>query len=465
MNKIKQKLYDWKDRLRDRHMLTLVISMVTIIVILGLYTYKKQRDYRQASENQYNLAFYELLNYVQNVEVYLSKSLVTKTPEHATETLTYVWREANLAQSYLSRLPLNSSELENTSKFLNQVSDYSYSLSRKNIYGEELSSKDLEDLKNLHDYSNDLYNTLNQLALEINQGRISWGELTKKGKYAFSQQTSNISKESFNNIEGNFHEYAGLIYDGAFSEHMTNPERKGLIGEEINEGKAMEIAKNFVGSDKIKEIKLNSVTENANIPSYDFSIINNNEENIWISISKKGGHVIFMNHNRNVNVEVMQQENINDIGKRFLEEKGYENMESTYQIKQEGIVTINYAYSQSFEKEKVTIYPDLIKLKIALDNGEILGIETTGYLNSHEKREFNKIKISKNDARKKINENLEILSEGLAVIPTEYYTEKLCWEFKGKVEDREFLVYINVDNGKEEDTLIILKTPNGTLTI
>ncbi len=465
MNKIKKKLYDWKDRLKDRHMLTLVISMLTIIVILGLYTYKKQRDYRQVSENQYNLAFYELLNYVQNVEVYLSKSLVTKTPEHATETLTYVWREANLAQSYLSRLPINSSELENTSKFLNQVSDYSYSLSRKNIYGEELNSKDLEDLKNLHEYSNDLYNTLNQLALEINQGRISWGELTKKGKNAFSKQTSNISKESFNNIEGNFHEYAGLIYDGAFSEHMTNPERKGLNGEEINEENAMEIAKKFIGSQKIKEIKLNSVTENANIPSYDFSVVNINDENIWISISKKGGHIIFMNHNRNVNVESIQQENINEIGKKFLEEKGYKNMESTYQIKQEGIVTINYAYSQYFEKEKVTIYPDLIKLKIALDNGEVLGIETTGYLNSHEEREFNKIKVSKNDARKKINENLEILSESLAIIPTEYHTEKLCWEFKGKVEEREFLVYINVDSGKEEDTLIILKTPNGTLTI
>ena len=38
-------------------------------------------------------------------------------------------------------------------------------------------------------------------------------------------------------------------------------------------------------------------------------------------------------------------------------------------------------------------------------------------------------------------------------------------KFKGKVEEREFLVYINVETGKEEDVLLILDTPNGTLTV
>ena len=52
-----------------------------------------------------------------------------------------------MAQTYLARLPIESQELENTQKFLNQVSDYSYSLSRKNIYDESLSDEDLKNLK------------------------------------------------------------------------------------------------------------------------------------------------------------------------------------------------------------------------------------------------------------------------------------------------------------------------------
>ena len=36
---------------------------------------------------------------------------------------------------------------------------------------------------------------------------------------------------------------------------------------------------------------------------------------------------------------------------------------------------------------------------------------------------------------------------------------------EGKTNGKEFLVYINVETGKEEDVLVILDTPGGTLTV
>ena len=202
-------------------------------------------------------------------------------------------------------------------------------------------------------------------------------------------------------------------------------------------------------------------SENATIPEYNFSIKTNKEDNITISVSKKGGHIIYMNSNREVNTEIISQDEANRKGKEFLEEKGFKSMKETYYLKQDGIVTINYAYVQ----DNVTVYSDLIKVKVALDNGEVLGIETTGYLNNHTVRDTSKISITAENAKKTLNKNLDIMSEGLAIIPTEFKTEILCYEFKGKVEDREFLVYINAENGREEDILIITNTPNGTLTM
>ena len=168
-----------------------------------------------------------------------------------------------------------------------------------------------------------------------------------------------------------------------------------------------------------------------------------------------------MNSNRDVNTEIISQEEANQKGQEFLTNKGFSNMKATYYLKQDGIVTINYAYVQ----ENVTVYSDLIKVKVALDNGEVLGIETTGYLNNHTTRDISNVKISKEEAKKTINKNLTIESESMAIIPTEWKTEILCYEFKGKVDDREFLVYINAENGREEDILIIQDTPNGTLTM
>ena len=168
-----------------------------------------------------------------------------------------------------------------------------------------------------------------------------------------------------------------------------------------------------------------------------------------------------MNTNREVSSEIVSNEEANKKGIEFLEQKGFKDMKETYFLKQEGEMTINYAYSQN----GVIAYPDLIKVKVALDTGEILGIETTGYLNNHTQRDVRNIKISKEEAKKNLNKNLKIQSEGMAIIPTEWKTELLCYEFKGKVDDREFLVYINAENGREEDILIITNTPNGTLAM
>lgn len=461
---VKDKIYDWKDRLKDRHMLSVILIFIAIIAIMGLFMYKKQREYRQVSENAYNYAFYELVNYMDDVEAYLAKSLISTTPEHGAETLMNVWRDANLASTYLAQLPINVEGISNTQKFLNQVSEYSYSLANKNINNEPLEQEDLDNLEKLHDYSVELKNTLNQLSNEINEGTINWGELEQKGKVAFAQEVSNLSTESFSNIEENFHEYAGLIYDGAFSEHLTNPQRKGLTGNDIDEQEAQKIAENFMGKENIEEISSNGFSENGNIPSYNFSIkIKGGDDNNYasIAISKKGGHIVYMNYNRDIDDEAITMEEANKIGIKFLEEKGYEDMKETYYMKQNGILTINYAYYQ----DDVVVYPDLIKLKIALDSGEILGIETTGYLNSHEERNIDNVKISKEEAKKNLNEKLEISSEGLAIIPTEYQTEVLCWEFKGAIKGNDFLIYINAETGKEEDILVIVDTPNGTLTM
>lgn len=460
---IKEKLYDFKNRLKDRHMYSIIIVLLSVCIVLGIGLYKKQTEYRQTMENSYNLAFFELVDYVQNVENYLAKSLISTSPEHGAETLTNVWREANLASSYLAQLPIETNELANTSKFLNQVSEYSYSLSRKNIYNESLTEEDLKNLKELHDYSVELEDTLNQLSLDMNEGRISWGELTKKGSTAFAQQVSNLSQDSFGNITKNFEQYAGLIYDGAYSEHINEGAKKALLGEEISEEQAKEKVKQYFEESKISEINSNGLIENGQIPAYDFIVKMKDEEEqtAYISITKQNGYPLVMNYNREIKAEVLSNEEANNIGKEYLKNHGFNNMEETYFLKQDGIITINYAYKQ----DEVIIYPDLIKVKIALDNGEVMGIETSGYLNSHTERNIATPKISKEQAKATINKDLQIESEGLAIIPTEWNTEVLCWEFKGKVDETEFLVYINAENGREENILVIVDTPNGTLTM
>ena len=441
----------------------LIFFLIITVILLSIFLNKQKTAYTVAMENQYNLAFYELIDYIDDVENYLAKSIISGSHENGAKTLVHVWREANLAQVYLSQLPISNNELASTSKFLNQVSEYSYSLATKCINNENLKDEELNNLQQLYNYCGTLKNTLNQLLDDMGKGDISWKELTKDSNAAFAQQVDNLSSSSFSNLDENFGEYEGLIYDGAYSEHIEKTEKKGLKGSEISEEEAKKIAIEFAKEDRIENIEYNGFIENGDIPVYQFSIklIDSDPSNpMNISISKKGGYVVYMNYNREIKDEKISQEEANKIGQDFLSSRGIENMKATYYLKQGKAIAINYAYIQ----DDVIVYPDLIKVKIALDNGEILGMETSGYLNNHEKRVIPKVVISEEKAREKLNNNLEIISSGLAIIPTEWKTEILCYEFKGKVNNLDFLVYINAQNGYEENILVIVDTPNGVLT-
>ena len=301
---------------------------------------------------------------------------------------------------------------------------------------------------------------LNQLASDLEQGSITWKDLKSNGNDKFAQAVSS-NFDVFSSLEEDFHEYSGLIYDGAFSEHLTSTEPKGLTGDHISEDDAKNKINDVFGSENIKEISSLGENENSELPSYNFSLKNQKDENITIAITKKGGHIVYFNCNRDIGEKTLNYDDANKKGLEFLNSLGVNNMKETYYLNENGIITINYAYNQ----DNVIMYPDLIKVKVALDDGEILGVETKGYLNNHTQRSIYKNVISIDEAKKKLNKDLNIQSEGMAMIPTEYKTEILCYEFKGKINDSEFLVYINAETGDEEDILIVYNTPNGVLTM
>lgn len=70
--------------------------------------------------------------------------------------------------------------------------------------------------------------------------------------------------------------------------------------------------------------------------------------------------------------------------KKYIEENDFKNM-SLYQsteYKQIGV------YSFIYEEDDVKIYPDSLEVKIALDNGDILGLTTKKTISSIIKKEI-----------------------------------------------------------------------------
>ncbi|MBQ8299351.1 MAG: germination protein YpeB [Clostridia bacterium] len=439
------------------------LAFVLAAVLVAICVFLKIENNRvvETLESSYTKSFYDLVEYMDDTETLLAKVQISNSPDYAAKTLSDIWRKADLAQSSLAQIPITHISLEKVVQFLNQLSDYSYTLSQGLVDGKTLTDEEFENIKNYYERCKNMNQTLNQLINDMASGSISWEELTKSDDDAFlAQEVSNVSQDSFSSIEENMQDYEGLIYDGPFSEHMTSVEPLGLGTEKYTVEQATEKIYEFVDKSTIKEIVYNEVTE-ATIPVYSFEVTLIDNSQMYIDVTIQGGEVLWCMSNRTVTQEKITIDEAKDAAKKFLESHEIYDMQDTYYISENAMATINFAYVDG----DIVCYSDLIKVKVSLEDGTILGMEAQSYYSSHTQRTYNLPKVSMEEARKRINPDVDIYYEGLALIPTDWRSEILTYEFKGKVEENDFIVYINVETGKEEKIYMIVDTPNGVLTV
>lgn len=435
-------------------------ALLVAVLIWGINTQKNAQALETNVENSYNRAFSDLVGYIDNIDVKLTKAQLAHTPAQLASISNDIFSEAAEAKSCLGQLPTAQIQLDNTSKFLSQVGDYTYVLSQSMIKGEEISQEQYKTLSDLNDFAASLKENLVKIQNEIYAGNIKLSQMNQKQKRNVASADENGILESMENVEKAFDEYPALIYDGPFSEHIEN--RSPVMLEnaaEISEEDALKRAQEFLG-DKGRGLKKESETENTQIPAYNFTAANGSEQ-ISISITKKGGHVLYFLDNISVENANLDVANATEKALAFLESRGIYDMTSSYYEKTNNVATINFAYSQN----GVICYSDLIKVRVALDNGSIVGFESKGYLMNHSQRQLNTPQLDENEAKSRIAPNLQVTCNGLALIPKDSLKEVLCYEFKGTFKDKNFIIYINADNGREENILLLLESDEGILTI
>lgn len=111
------------------------------------------------------------------------------------------------------------------------------------------------------------------------------------------------------------------------------------------------------------------------------------------------------------------------------------------------------------------VYPDMIKVKVALDNGQILGMDATSYWMNHVERTLPDVAISRAEAAELVSAQLAVENVQLAVIPTEGGGEKLCWEVEATFGSGRFFVYLDGQTGQETQIFRVIETEDGALTM
>lgn len=434
-----------------------------ITAFWGITQVQARRQAEALLENKYNRAFYESLQRSKNVEALLSKGLATASPEHMNTLFSDLWYNANSAQENLHQLPLSHNVVARTSKFLTQVGDYAYSITKRG-QDEKFKEDDRQTMQKLYSKARSLNREMAAVERQAAAGRFHWTEVRHGLSKKFPKGSLATADNSFRRVDSQLQEIPILIYDGPFSDHIERANPLGVTGDSVTVEQARDIARNFVDfkGATVTEVR-NAKSVRGKIPAYsfEFSTGDRPENVVTANVTKKGGHLVYYVNPRPVTSATISDAEARSLAEGFLKERGLNNLVPTYSIKVQNILTVSFAYQQG----EVLIYPDLIKVQVALDNGQILGYDALGFLMSHHKRDLPKPELTMAEARQQLNPRLKVLAERMAVVPTSGMHEVLTYEFKGEMEGDTFLVYINALTGEEEHLFKLLETPSGTLVL
>lgn len=431
--------------------LTGVFALSTIGLGIGLGVNNAQSmKYKAQLENMHSDNFYNLLDSVNNLETKLSKTLSSTGETYQRKMLLEASKNASESEISISQLPLSQGDIQDSVKLVNQISGYTSTLAEKLATGESLSSDEIATLEDVHQSVLQLKAQLNEFEKKLEEG-YSILDASMNIDSGINEFTKVLSSLKNNDIE-----YPTMIYDGPFSDSVVNSSVKGLSGSIVTKSQAHEnIEKYFKNSAKItyeNETK-------GKFETFNFRVTNADNEKLYVQVSKIGGHILTISgagREGNANIDMASAKSM---AVEFAVNNGIEEAEVVWSDTIANDVYLNIAPKQS----GIILYPDLVKVKVNMVSGTIVGYDATPYFTNHTDRELSKGVLTLSDAKGKVPSSYEIVQARLVLSPLDYNREVVCVEVQAEHENNTYYFYFNASNGDLENVLKVIETENGNL--
>lgn len=435
-----------------------ILSLAITSAILGTTTIgfgvgfgiseSRARDYGVKLENIYQSNFYSLLDSVNNLENKLSKVILSDTSSYQRKTLLEAGQNASEAEIALASLPLRGHDKEDTIKLVNQVGGYVQTVA-DNLVEKALSNQERETLQEIHASILALENQLNDFARKIERDySILNHSLDIDGD-------NNLLAQNLSALKRQDIDYPTMIYDGPFSDSVTNAEIKGLKGKIITKQEANEkILKVF------KDCR-SATYEGETLgrfETYNFRIQNSVGEMLFVQITKTGGHILTLSGAGENGEPWVDMAGAKEIALAFARENGIENPAIVWKDNINQDVYFNIAPTQS----GILLYPDLVKVKVNMVSGSVVGYDATTYFTNHRARTLSTGKGAFN-VEDKIPNDFEIISTHTVLAPLDYNREVVCVEVEAERDNQTYYFYFNAESGITENVLKVISTDNGNL--
>jgi spore germination protein len=417
---------------------------------LGAWGYQEHREKNAIliqAENNYQRAFHDLTYQMDLLHDKIGGTLAMNSGKSLSPALADVWRITSDAKGQVGQLPLTLLPFNKTEQFLSTIGDFSYKTAVRNLDDDPLSKKEQETLKKLYKQSGEIRNELRKVQHLVLKDNLRWMDV-ELALASGKENTDNTIIDGFKTVEKKATGYDEKnAQSPSVAKFQQRDENFGhLKGKQVSKNEAIKLAKKYSGIHHPREI---NVTENRKGSAYGFYNVvlsNGRGHEATLDITKTGGYPIWFIDNRGVRDQKISLHDAVKKAEQFLRDHGYKQLELAESAQYDATGLLTYVTVQ----DRIRIYPESIKIKVALDNGQVIGFSADDYLQSHRKRDLPEPAITAKEARGKLNSNLKVMQEGLAVITNNLGDDVLCYEFIGTMDHDTYRVYVNAENGLEE---------------
>ncbi|WP_226034666.1 germination protein YpeB [Aquibacillus saliphilus] len=426
----------------------IVIAVLVIGVAgTGIWGYQEHQEKNAIlvqAENTYQRSFHDLSYHMDLLHDKLGTTLAMNTRKQLSPQLAEIWRLTSEAQNDVSQLPLALMPFNKTEEFLSNIGDFTYRTAVRDLEKDPLSEKEVERLNDLYEKSGTIETELRKVQNLVLENNLRWMDV-QTALATNDEKADNTIVDGFETVEKTVKGYS----EGSFGPSQTGTSKENhpyqfINGEKIDEDEALKKAKELFQVDNDKEVTITESGEGANIAVYS-AAYNNDNGHGYLDISQKGGHPLSLMVNREIKEQKISLNEGMEKAKQYLKDHGFENMEIFQSSQYENVGVFNFLYNLN----NIKIYPDSIQIKVALDDGEILGFTSKDFFRNHQERQIPDPELSVEDAKEKVNPNVEIQDQHKAVIENDLGEEVLAYVFLGVLGDDTYKIFIDANTGVE----------------
>ncbi|WP_163101016.1 germination protein YpeB [Peribacillus alkalitolerans] len=413
----------------------------------GYQEHKEKNVILLNAENIYQRSFHDLTYQIDLLNDKIGTTLAMNSKKSLSPALADVWRITSEAQNDVGQLPLTLLPFNKTEEFLSKIGDFSYKAAVRDLDKAPLDKKEYKKLQDLYKQSADIQQELRKVQYLVLENNLRWMDVElalASGKEA----ADNSIIDGFKLVEKKVSGYSEASEMGPtnLSSGEKNQAFKNLKGKEISKQEAIDIAKRFAKVDGSK-VKVEENGKGSQFGFYSVSLQNPKSKiEANLDITKKGGYPVWFINNRQVKTSKLSLNDATNKATEFLKENKFSSLDLFESTQYDNIAMLNFVTIV----DNVRVYPDSVKIKVALDDGSIIGFSANDYLKSNKVRQMKTPSISADEARQYISQNVNIMENRLAIIVNDIGEEVLCHEFMGVIGDDTYRIFINADTAQEE---------------